>query len=82
MGLFVTGTDTCLTIAAVNIGSPETDYGSFKLRSLAVRALQEELLIRPLGNALYFMPPYCIEGSVLSASWEKIGLLLNEIVCG
>src|SRR5690606_32098655 len=34
-----------------------TDNARFG-RELAARALERELLLRPIGNTIYFMPPY------------------------
>ena len=45
----------------------ETDDPGFAPRFFA-RALERELLLRPIGNTVYFMPPYVI-------SDEEIGLL-------
>jgi len=39
-------------------------------RAFYQRALQQELLLRPMGNTVYFMPPYII-------SEEEIGLLVS-----
>ena len=40
-------------------------------REFSERALERELLLRPLGNTVYFMPPYVI-------SDEEIGLLVDR----
>ncbi|MNC92456.1 Adenosylmethionine-8-amino-7-oxononanoate aminotransferase [compost metagenome] len=45
----------------------ETDDPGFAPRFFA-RALERELLLRPIGNTVYFMPQYVI-------SDEEIGLL-------
>lgn len=40
-------------------------------RDFYARALERELLLRPLGNTVYFMPPYVIDG-------DEIGLLISR----
>ena len=59
------------TVTAVEIGS---DAGY--LSELAPRLLgffrQQNLLLRPLGNTVYVMPPYCISDADLDAIYEAI----------
>ena len=40
-------------------------------RAFFARALEQELLLRPLGNTVYFMPPYVI-------GEDEIGLLAGR----
>jgi adenosylmethionine-8-amino-7-oxononanoate aminotransferase len=37
-------------------------------RAYAQAALQEGVLLRPLGNTVYFMPPYCVD----EAQWSLL----------
>jgi len=48
----------------------DTTDGAFA-REFSARALERELLLRPLGNTVYFMPPYVIND-------EEIGLLVDR----
>lgn len=61
------------TIAAVELGAGESAYlsalGPRLLRFFADRGL----LLRPLGNTVYVMPPYCIGDADLDAIWDAIG---------
>jgi adenosylmethionine-8-amino-7-oxononanoate aminotransferase len=45
-----------------------------------LRAFFQErgLLIRPLGNSIYVMPPYCIEDADLAAIWAGISEALDR----
>ena len=52
------------TIAAVELDAP-AGYLSDIGRELAAYALQEGVLLRPLGNVAYCLPPYCITDSEL-----------------
>ncbi|ATY31960.1 adenosylmethionine--8-amino-7-oxononanoate transaminase [Sphingomonas psychrotolerans] len=60
------------TIAAVELGGGEGAY----LSELGPRLLgffrDRDLLLRPLGNTVYVMPPYCIEDADLDAIYEAI----------
>ena len=61
------------TIAAVELGTGESAY----LSALGPRLLRffadRNLLLRPLGNTVYVMPPYCIDDADLDAIWNAIG---------
>ncbi len=43
------------------------------------RALDRGLVLRPLGNVLYLMPPYCITEAELASVYEVIGQILNDL---
>jgi adenosylmethionine-8-amino-7-oxononanoate aminotransferase len=63
----------CLgTITALEIGSGDGDY----LSALGPRLLAffgaRDLLLRPLGNTIYVMPPYCIDAADLAAVHDAI----------
>jgi len=59
------------TIAAVDLGE-----GAGYLSDLAPRLLaffrERDLLLRPLGNTVYVMPPYCIDDDDLDRVYEGI----------
>ncbi len=71
---------TCGTIAAMEI---KTDSQSSYFNSigsiLRTRFLQEGLLLRPLGNTLYLMPPYCITSSELEFIYQTIRRVLDDL---
>jgi len=60
------------TIAAFDFKKISDKYGSSE--SLAIRSefLKRGLLLRPLGNTIYLMPPYCIKNENLLNSYEKL----------
>lgn len=43
------------------------------------RCVDHGLLLRPLGNTLYLMPPYCITKEELSGVWSGMERLLDEL---
>ncbi|GAA3695116.1 adenosylmethionine--8-amino-7-oxononanoate transaminase [Sphingomonas cynarae] len=69
----VTGVRTLGTIAALEIGGGGDGY----LAALGPRLLaffrERDLLLRPLGNTVYVMPPYCIGEDDLDRVYAAIG---------
>ena len=65
------------TIAAMDIsGSGETGWEEGYLnpisKKLRVEALDKGYLLRPLGNVLYLMPPYCVTEEELDGIYDAI----------
>jgi adenosylmethionine-8-amino-7-oxononanoate aminotransferase len=67
------------SITAFEIG----DDGATYLSDIAPRAMafarERGMLLRPLGNSFYVMPPYCIEEADLAAIYDVIANFLDEI---
>lgn len=61
------------TIAAVELGEGEGAYLSVLGPRLLRFFADRNLLLRPLGNTVYVMPPYCIDDADLDAIWDAIG---------
>lgn len=68
------------TIAAMDIVNSQ-ESGYLNKISLVIRekAIEKGLLLRPLGNVLYLMPPYCITDEELSMAYQGIGDILNSL---
>ena len=47
--------------------------------SLKSSFLREGLLIRPLGNSVYLLPPYSISSEELKIAYNKIAVILSEL---
>jgi adenosylmethionine-8-amino-7-oxononanoate aminotransferase len=62
----------CGTIAALELGSVEGTYLSALGPRLFARFHAANLLLRPLGNTVYVMAPYCIEEDDLDAVYAAI----------
>lgn len=60
------------TIAAFEVALPESDYLSDLWSDLMSHFRERELLLRPLGNTLYVMPPYCITADELDAVYAGL----------
>jgi adenosylmethionine---8-amino-7-oxononanoate aminotransferase len=60
----------------------ETASGYFNAIAplLKARFLEEGLLLRPLGNTLYLMPPYCITPNELESVYQTIQRVLDSII--
>lgn len=67
----------CGTISAFNVKlTPE--YGSAMSIQLREYFLKRGLLIRPLGNVVYLMPPYCVNEEELRRAYK----IIQEIMQG
>lgn len=60
------------TIAAFEIDQSKSDYLSSRAPQLLAHFRERDLLVRPLGNTLYVMPPYCIEDQDLDLVYDAI----------
>ncbi len=68
------------TIAAMNIvNNQESGYLNKVGLEIRRKAVEKGLLLRPLGNVLYIMPPYCITDGELFQAYKIIDEILNEI---
>jgi len=56
----------------------ETDDPSFSRRFHAA-ALERELLLRPLGRTVYFMPPYVIAAGEIELLVDRTAALLDAL---
>jgi adenosylmethionine-8-amino-7-oxononanoate aminotransferase len=64
------------TILAFELASPENEYLSTLKTRIIKMALDAGILLRPLGNTVYIMPPYCITEGEL----ERVYRVLVEIL--
>ncbi|MEA3542511.1 MAG: adenosylmethionine--8-amino-7-oxononanoate transaminase [Pseudomonadota bacterium] len=69
------------TIVAIDLVASDAGYLSDLAPRLRAFFLEKGLLLRPLGNTIYLMPPYCLDASqldrifaALHAAGEKFGL--------
>lgn len=66
------------TIAAMDVAISEKKYGSSMSQQLRQAFLTAGLNLRPLGNVLYFMPPYCIKPAQLHHAYDKVEHILQD----
>ncbi|WMT72107.1 adenosylmethionine--8-amino-7-oxononanoate transaminase [Bradyrhizobium sp. Ash2021] len=67
------------TIAALDIAAADAGYMADIGPRLYQGFLARGLLVRPLGNTIYTMPPYCSTASELDLVYEAIGAIADEI---
>ncbi len=66
------------TIVAVEIAAGKTSYFSSLRDSLYAFFLSRQILLRPLGNVVYILPPYCITDEDLAKCYQAIEDVLNK----
>ncbi len=70
----------CGTIMAFDIGTEDgTNYFAEIGSKLKEEFLKRDLLIRPLGNTVYLMPPYCITEDQLDNIYKNISEVLTSL---
>jgi adenosylmethionine---8-amino-7-oxononanoate aminotransferase len=69
------------TIAAIDINNQErAGYLNNVGRKIGHQAIARGVLLRPLGNVVYLMPPYCITESELAWVYQQIDTILGEVL--
>jgi adenosylmethionine---8-amino-7-oxononanoate aminotransferase len=63
----------CGTITALDLGVPSPGYLANIAPSLSAFFIERGVLLRPLGNTIYVMPPYCITHDELASVYAVIG---------
>ena len=66
------------TITAFDVGAAEGYLSDLAPRMLKMFR-ERGVLLRPLGNTVYTMPPYCIDDEQLSRVYGVIGEVLDEV---
>jgi adenosylmethionine---8-amino-7-oxononanoate aminotransferase len=66
-------------VAAVELASNKPGYLDQIGPRLAAAFLDRGLLLRPLGNVVYFMPPYCISESETAWALDQIAAVLRQL---
>ncbi|MGB0711961.1 MAG: adenosylmethionine--8-amino-7-oxononanoate transaminase [Gammaproteobacteria bacterium] len=67
------------SIAALDIAVPDGGYNSEAGPWLKAFFLERGLLLRPLGNVLYMLPPYCTTDAQLQSGYEGIAEALERL---
>ena len=69
----------CGTILALEIEAGEKGYLSQLKNILYSHFLDDGLILRPLGNVVYVLPPYCITKEELKKVYSSIRSALNKL---
>jgi adenosylmethionine---8-amino-7-oxononanoate aminotransferase len=67
------------TIAALDLVASDAGYMATIGPALYQRFMARGLLVRPLGNTIYIMPPYCSTEDEIELVYEAIGDIVDEI---
>ncbi len=67
------------TIAAMDLITENPGYLNQLSLEIRKRAIAQRLLLRPLGNVLYIMPPYCITEDELAFIYQGITTILDAL---
>ena len=65
-------------IAAFDLRTLDTSYSAGAGRELSTFAQKEGVLLRPLGNVIYLMPPYCTSDEQIDRAFEVITTFLKN----
>ena len=68
------------TILAFEIESGQDGYLNTIGKDVTRKALEQGVYLRPLGNTVYIMPPYCITNEELEKVYEVIVQVLAAVV--
>jgi adenosylmethionine-8-amino-7-oxononanoate aminotransferase len=69
-------------IAAFDLVTDDSSYSASAGRNLAAFSQEHGVLLRPLGNVLYLMPPYCITDEQIDRAFDVIEAFLSNTARG
>ena len=69
-------------IAAFDLAGTEAGYTAESGKQLAGYAQEHGVLLRPLGNVIYLIPPYCITNEEIDRAFDVIGAFLSNTTWG
>ena len=67
------------TLIAFEIANGKDEYLNNISSVITGMAMKQGVYIRPLGNTVYIMPPYCITEQELQKVYDVILDILNEL---
>jgi adenosylmethionine-8-amino-7-oxononanoate aminotransferase len=65
-------------VAAFDLVQADPGYASESGRALSLALQQRGVLLRPLGNVVYLMPPYCISDAQIDRAFDAITGSLDQ----
>ena len=66
-------------VVALELKLKHKGYATFFAEHFSQKALKQGVFLRPLGNIVYILPPYCISNRELEQVWCVIEKELNTI---
>jgi adenosylmethionine---8-amino-7-oxononanoate aminotransferase len=76
----VADTRTLGTVAALELEASDTGYLSEIRPALSKYFLDHGILLRPLGNVIYILPPYVITPDELHGIWDVVERAIEQVV--
>lgn len=67
------------TVTACEMGETASNYLSDRGPRLLAFFREHDVLVRPLGNTIYVMPPYCIDDSDLDRIYDAVEAALERL---
>jgi adenosylmethionine-8-amino-7-oxononanoate aminotransferase len=64
----------------VKVAEKQAYYGALR-NKLYQFFIDQGVILRPVGNTIYILPPYCISDESLHTVYQLIEKALNEVVC-
>jgi adenosylmethionine---8-amino-7-oxononanoate aminotransferase len=65
------------TILAFEINDGENEYLNVISQTITARSLRKNVYLRPLGNTVYIMPPYCLTGTEYALLTDTINSIIG-----
>lgn len=75
----LTDARSCGTVAALEFRLKNQGYDSPFAEELTKRSIQKGVFLRPLGNIVYILPPYCTSDEELEQIWTIMEEELNAL---
>ena len=72
-------TRTLGSIAAFEVKTDSSGYGAAVGATLKAMLMEQGLLLRPLGNVVYLIPPYCIADQELHHAFDVLDDALERV---
>lgn len=76
----LTSVRQCGTITAMDLRVPDGGYLSEIGTQLYLRFQKSGVLLRPLGNTIYVLPPYCVSAQDLDAVYATISETVSDLL--
>lgn len=69
-------------IAAFNLDANTPEDGARTGRKVQQQCLEAGLIVRPLGNVVYLLPPYCLSPEILQQAYQTLAKILERCLNG
>lgn len=70
----------CGTVGAIDIEAGDGGYTAAIGPKLKAFFAERGLLIRPLGNVIYLLPPYCVTDDQLDRAWDAVAEAAETLI--